>query len=93
MSELQKIDIFVFGTKLSLYTDEPEELKSLANDLDAKIKSFAEQTTGAKLDVILIVNCLKSLQEIKQLQKEIIELSLEREKLNKTLEVFFKSID
>ena len=93
MSELQSIDLFIFGTKITLYSDKPDEVKALAAELDEKINSLVGQYLGTEPKIILTLACLKALEENKKLKEELLKLSVEREKLDMTLQGFFYSID
>lgn len=93
MSNMHSVDVVIFGTRVSLLTDEPQEISRLADELNRHLNLLANQYPGVKQNLILTLECLKLLEENKKLNMEMTELSIEREKLNKTLQNFLSKID
>ena len=89
MSKLENLELIIFGTRISLSTDEPEEMKNLSNELERELMDLSKQYPGIKQNIILTLSCLKYLGMNKKLSKENEELVEEREKLDKTMQGFY----
>ena len=93
MSELQSIDLFVFGNKITLSSDKPDEVRKLAIELDEKTNFLAEKFPGAPTDIVLTIACLQALEEVNKLKNELLEFSTERDKLDTAIQGFLYSLD
>jgi cell division protein ZapA (FtsZ GTPase activity inhibitor) len=82
MPKEQNVDVTIFGIKISLITDEPEEMIVLANDLNIELENLAKEYPGINQNLILILSNLNQLDKLKKKQKEIAELMTERENLD-----------
>jgi len=88
MSKLENLELMIFGTRISLSTDEPDEMKSLSNELERELMDLSKQYPGIKQNIILTLTCLKYLGINKKLTQENAELVEEREELSKTMQGF-----
>lgn len=88
MSKLENLELMIFGTRISLSTDEPDEMKNLSNELERELMDLSKQYPGTKQNIILTLTCLKYLGINKKLTQENAELVEERDKLNKTMQGF-----
>jgi len=82
---MQNIDLTIFGVKMNVSTEVPNEMKQRAGELDKELCLLASQHPGAKPNLILTVACLKIMEDCEKLRKENALLTEEREKLNKAL--------
>jgi cell division protein ZapA (FtsZ GTPase activity inhibitor) len=89
MSKVQTIDVIIFETKLTLFTNELNETQSTATELDEYLKNLQKKFPDAKQNVILLYACLKQLMTNKKLAEENEKLNSEREELSKALQGFF----
>ena len=93
MNESKTIEVSIFGTKLTLLTDKPEELISLAEELDNQITELAAQYPGAKQNMILTLACLRYLEDNQKIKKDTKHFLSEREKINNAIQSFLYNID
>ena len=88
MIERKNINVNVFGTDVSILTDEPIELLKLAKELDTKLRGMQKDYPNIKNTVILTLAYIQTSNENKKLENQLTELLLEREKLTKTMQGF-----
>jgi len=93
MPKEQSIEISILGIKITMVTDQPNEMYALAQALNNELQELTGQYPGAKPTYLLIFGCLKMLQENKTLKEGNDLLKEERERINKALQGFFIDID
>ena len=92
-SQDQNIDVVIFGSRVSVTTDEPEQIKRFAEILNSELGELSNSNPGVKPNLILILQCLQMFAKITKLEKDLDDLNKERETLDKMLKGFLLSID
>ena len=92
-SQDEKIDVVIFGSRVSVTTDEPEQIKKFADILNSELSELSNLNPGVKPNLILILKCLQMFANISKLEKDYDDLIKERETLDKILKGFLLSID
>ena len=95
MSDLTVVDIRIHGEAISIMSANPDDVKALADELNNMLNALVNQypTASSKPLKIMALACLKTLEENKKLKLQNDELSLQRDKLNDSLQAFFYNID
>jgi len=86
MNKLHDIHIEILKTKITLRTENPDEIKALVAKLEEILHPLVTEYVGWKTDCILIFACLRILEENQKHIAEITSLINERELLNKSLQ-------
>jgi len=89
MPKEQSIEISILGIKITMGTDQPNEMYALAQELNNELQQLTSQYPGAKPTYLLIFGCLKLMLENKTLKEGYDLLKDEREKIDKALQGFF----
>jgi cell division protein ZapA (FtsZ GTPase activity inhibitor) len=93
MSNQQKIDLVIFGSKMTILADNVEEMISLSVELDQFLNELEQRYPGAKPTEILAFGCLKIFEDYKKLLSEITDLTQEKNRLNSSLLSVLNNID
>ena len=94
MSKEQSIEIIIYGNKIRLSTDSPEEMTQIAFELDAEITAYAKNLpSSVKHNTILAMSCLKYYEKSVNLLKELHELKNEKEKIADAVHGLYKKIE
>jgi cell division protein ZapA (FtsZ GTPase activity inhibitor) len=89
MSDLVNVELNVFGTNFSISTDNPDEMKQLAHELENELILLSNQYPGVKHSIIYTMTCLKMLGLNKKLMKENTDLVEEYESINKAMKSIY----
>ena len=89
----EKIDVVIFGSRVSVNTDAPEEIKKFAEILNSELSELSSMNPGTKPNLILILQCLQMFAKMSKLENDLADLIKERETLDKILKGFLLSID
>ncbi|MCK9330124.1 MAG: cell division protein ZapA [Candidatus Cloacimonetes bacterium] len=94
MSNLQSVDVVIFGTTLSLVGENSDELVRLANDLNKRINDLITRYPNVtNQSLLLILAGLKILEENSALKKENNKMQTEKENINNILQNFIEKIE
>ncbi len=94
MSNLQTVDVVIFGTTISLVGEDSDELVKLANEFNKKINTLIVKYPNVNSqNLLLILAGLKILEENNTLKKETDKMKKERDLLNTVLQDFLNKIE
>jgi hypothetical protein len=85
MSNLQKIDLMIFGSKITILADDPEDKINLSIELEEFLNSLVMKYPGAKPNEVLAFGCLKIFEDYKKLLTDLTDLTQEKNRLNNSL--------
>ena len=93
MTKQESIDVIIFGSRVSIVTDEPEQIRKVFDILNTELIELSGKYQGVKPNLVLILQCLRLLEKNLKLEQDLDGLVKERESLDTTLKGVLLSID